>query len=95
MSDSEEENLLSSESEPEPGPLYESEQETSGDPIYAIAPTIHIHDEGSVDVATSPAFQCLDEVGDSPFLLVSRLNGIVKSEKTSNSHHFLITTTNV
>ncbi|XP_053107286.1 coiled-coil domain-containing protein 146 isoform X2 [Hemicordylus capensis] len=72
MSDSKEESSTSSESEREPEPEPESESESEPepepepenpeDPIYAIAPTINIQDEGSIDVATSPAFQYLDEL---------------------------------
>ncbi|KAG6929891.1 coiled-coil domain containing 146 [Chelydra serpentina] len=51
MSDASEES--SSDSEPE------TEKE---EPIYAIAPSINIQDEGSIDVAASPAFQYLDEL---------------------------------
>uniref|UniRef100_A0ACB8FPR9 Uncharacterized protein n=1 Tax=Sphaerodactylus townsendi TaxID=933632 RepID=A0ACB8FPR9_9SAUR len=55
MSDDEDARSMFSESEPEPEPEY------SEDPIYAKAPTIDFRDEGSIDVASSPAFQCLDE----------------------------------
>ncbi|XP_025048306.1 coiled-coil domain-containing protein 146 isoform X2 [Alligator sinensis] len=48
-----EENTSSSDSEPE------TERE---EPIYAIAPSINIQDEGSIDVTASPAFQFLDEL---------------------------------
>ncbi|XP_061438083.1 coiled-coil domain-containing protein 146 [Rhineura floridana] len=60
MSDSEEESLISTESEPKSEP--ELEPESPEDPIYAIAPTINIQDEGSIEVHTCPAFQCLDEL---------------------------------
>lgn len=30
--------------------------------ICTLAPTVYSRDEGSIDVAASPAFQCLDEV---------------------------------
>uniref|UniRef100_A0A8C4VMX0 Coiled-coil domain containing 146 n=1 Tax=Gopherus evgoodei TaxID=1825980 RepID=A0A8C4VMX0_9SAUR len=53
MSDAGEESSSSSDSEPE------TEKE---EPIYAIAPSINIQDEGSIDVAASPAFQYLDEL---------------------------------
>ncbi|XP_074873192.1 coiled-coil domain-containing protein 146 [Carettochelys insculpta] len=53
MSDAGEESSTSSDSEPE------TQKE---EPIYAIAPSIHIRDEGSIDVAASPAFQYLDEL---------------------------------
>ncbi|XP_019365009.1 PREDICTED: coiled-coil domain-containing protein 146 [Gavialis gangeticus] len=48
-----EENTSSSDSEPE------TERE---EPIYAIAPSINIQDEGSIDVTASPAFQFLNEL---------------------------------
>ncbi|XP_075782837.1 coiled-coil domain-containing protein 146 [Pelodiscus sinensis] len=51
MSDVDEESSSSSDSEPE-----------TQEPIYAIAPSINIRDEGSIDVVTSPAFQFLDEL---------------------------------
>ncbi|XP_050792778.1 coiled-coil domain-containing protein 146 isoform X7 [Gopherus flavomarginatus] len=53
MSDAGEESSSSSDSEPE------TEKE---EPIYAIAPSINIQDEGSIDVAASLAFQYLDEL---------------------------------
>ncbi|XP_043353474.1 coiled-coil domain-containing protein 146 isoform X3 [Dermochelys coriacea] len=51
MSDAGEESSSSSDSETE-----------KKEPIYAIAPSINIQDEGSIDVAASPAFQYLDEL---------------------------------
>ncbi|XP_042324598.1 coiled-coil domain-containing protein 146 [Sceloporus undulatus] len=51
-----EEPELKSESESEPEP------ENPDDPIYALAPTINIQDESSIDVNSCPAFQCLDEL---------------------------------
>ncbi|XP_067420622.1 coiled-coil domain-containing protein 146 [Emydura macquarii macquarii] len=56
MSDAGEESSNSSDSEPE------TQKE---EPIYAIAPSINIQDEGSIDVAASPAFQYLDELFSS------------------------------
>uniref|UniRef100_A0A8C3HN21 Coiled-coil domain containing 146 n=1 Tax=Chrysemys picta bellii TaxID=8478 RepID=A0A8C3HN21_CHRPI len=53
MSDAGEESSSSSDSEPET---------EKAEPIYAIAPSINIQDEGSIDVAASPAFQYLDEL---------------------------------
>lgn len=38
------------------------EEQGDEDPIYALAPTISIRDERSVDLSTSPAFICLHEV---------------------------------
>ncbi|XP_048355860.1 coiled-coil domain-containing protein 146 [Sphaerodactylus townsendi] len=70
MSDDEDARSMFSESEPEPEPEY------SEDPIYAKAPTIDFRDEGSIDVASSPAFQCLDELlyaGKIPGTRVSEL----------------------
>ncbi|XP_054844285.1 coiled-coil domain-containing protein 146 isoform X2 [Eublepharis macularius] len=56
MSESEDASSVFSESEPE------QEVEYPEEPIYAVAPTIDIRDESSIDVASSPAFQCLDEL---------------------------------
>ncbi|XP_062839605.1 coiled-coil domain-containing protein 146 isoform X1 [Anolis carolinensis] len=66
--ESEEEAELKSESESEP--------ENPLDPIYALAPTINIQDESSIDVNSCPAFQCLDELfyaGGIPGTRVSEL----------------------
>lgn len=38
------------------------EEQGDEDPIYALAPTISIRDERSVDLSTSPAFICLHEL---------------------------------
>uniref|UniRef100_A0A803TFM5 Coiled-coil domain containing 146 n=1 Tax=Anolis carolinensis TaxID=28377 RepID=A0A803TFM5_ANOCA len=54
----------------------ESEPENPLDPIYALAPTINIQDESSIDVNSCPAFQCLDELfyaGGIPGTRVSEL----------------------
>ncbi|XP_077194180.1 coiled-coil domain-containing protein 146 isoform X2 [Paroedura picta] len=72
MSDFEDASSNFSESEPE----AEAEPEYPEDPIYAIAPTINFRDEGSIDVASSVAFQCLDELfyaGKIPGTRVSEL----------------------
>ncbi|XP_053262677.1 coiled-coil domain-containing protein 146 [Podarcis raffonei] len=59
-SEEEEEEYVSSESEEQSEP--ELEPEDPEDPIYATAPTVNIRDEGSIDVHTCPAFECLDEL---------------------------------
>ncbi|XP_066489764.1 coiled-coil domain-containing protein 146 isoform X1 [Tiliqua scincoides] len=66
MSDAEEEeeensSASSEEEEAEEEPEYD-EPEDSEEPIYAVAPSVNIQDEGSIDVATCPAFQSLDEL---------------------------------
>ncbi|XP_072856804.2 coiled-coil domain-containing protein 146 isoform X1 [Pogona vitticeps] len=82
MSGSEEEEeeeeifTLSSDSEPEQKSEPESEPENPEDPIYALAPTINIQDESSVDVHSCSAFQCLDELfyaGNIPGTRVAEL----------------------
>lgn len=40
----------------------ETEKKDQEDPIYAVAPTINIQDERCVDLSTTPAFICLQEV---------------------------------
>ncbi|XP_047550600.1 coiled-coil domain-containing protein 146 isoform X1 [Lutra lutra] len=40
----------------------ETEEKDQEDPIYAVAPTINIQDERCVDLSTTPAFICLQEL---------------------------------
>lgn len=42
------------------------------DPIYAIAPTINIQDERFIDLSTTPAFICLNEVYFSLYSTIVR-----------------------
>ncbi|XP_072211174.1 coiled-coil domain-containing protein 146 [Excalfactoria chinensis] len=42
-------------------------------PICALAPTVYTRDEGSTDVTSSPAFQCLDELFSAGKLTSSRV----------------------
>ncbi|XP_065599771.1 coiled-coil domain-containing protein 146 [Cyrtonyx montezumae] len=42
-------------------------------PICALAPTVYSRDEGSTDVTSSPAFQCLDELFSAGKLTASRV----------------------
>ncbi|XP_021240186.1 coiled-coil domain-containing protein 146 isoform X3 [Numida meleagris] len=42
-------------------------------PICALAPTVYTRDEGSTDVSSSPAFQCLDELFSAGKLTGSRV----------------------
>ncbi|XP_062990270.1 coiled-coil domain-containing protein 146 [Elgaria multicarinata webbii] len=89
MSDSEEEESpISTESEAEAISEPESEPENPEDPIYAIAPTVNIQDEGSIDVHSCPAFQCLDELfyaGNIPGTRVAELK-----EKYTILHETLV-----
>ncbi|XP_044279135.1 coiled-coil domain-containing protein 146 isoform X3 [Varanus komodoensis] len=77
MSDSEEEESpIATESEPEAISEPESEPESPEEPVYAIAPTVNIQDEGTIDVHSCPAFQCLDELfyaGSIPGTRVAQL----------------------
>lgn len=40
----------------------EKDEKDQENPIYAVAPTINIQDERCVDLSTTPAFICLQEV---------------------------------
>lgn len=48
-------------------------------PICALAPTVYTRDEGSTDVTSSPAFQCLDEVSCTLVFLVTTMHIVSKS----------------
>ncbi|XP_045877014.1 coiled-coil domain-containing protein 146 [Meles meles] len=51
----------------------ETEEKDQEDPIYAVAPTINIQDERGVDLSTTPAFICLQELHSMGKLPATRM----------------------